>query len=164
MNHLEKACQVMEDGRAVLKAAGSSQWQNGTPDRNLLIKDINLGKLYGVYADGELASICAFSLIPDPSYKKIEGGAWLTDTDKYLTMHTFSIGAMFRGQGFYRYMFAKAEEVAKANGLVAIRADTYKLNKTMQHIFEKEGFKKCGVIYLVDETIDNDRLAYEKVL
>ena len=40
-----------------------------------------------------------------------------------------------------------------------LRIDTHKDNKVMQHLLEKEGFTKCGIIYLKD---GNPRIAYQK--
>ena len=43
----------------------------------------------------------------------------------------------------------------------SLRADTHADNKIMQHVLEKNGFRKCGIIHLAN---GDPRLAYEKML
>lgn len=40
-----------------------------------------------------------------------------------------------------------------------LRADTHKDNNVMQHLFEKNGFERCGVIYVENGT---PRFAYQR--
>ncbi|MCI2069084.1 MAG: GNAT family N-acetyltransferase [Bacilli bacterium] len=159
-----RACEIMEDGIKMLKEAGSSQWQDGHPNKELIKENIEKGKLRGVYVDKRLALIASFSYIPDPSYKEIFSGQWLSKEDKYLTIHTLAVGKDYHGLKLSTYLFRQAEKEAKEHNLISLRADTYKLNLIMQHIFLSLGFKECGIIYLVGQSGDNDRLAYEKIL
>ena len=41
-----------------------------------------------------------------------------------------------------------------------VRADTHADNKIMQHILEKNGFTKCGIIHVADGT---PRIAYQRL-
>ncbi len=40
------------------------------------------------------------------------------------------------------------------------RIDTHNDNKIMQHVIEKNGFIRCGIIYVKD---GSPRIAYEKI-
>ena len=42
----------------------------------------------------------------------------------------------------------------------SLRADTHADNKIMQHILEKNGFARCGIIHVADGT---PRIAYQKL-
>ena len=42
----------------------------------------------------------------------------------------------------------------------SLRADTHADNKIMQHLLEKNGFTKCGIIHVEDGT---PRIAYQKM-
>ena len=42
----------------------------------------------------------------------------------------------------------------------SLRADTHADNKIMQHILEKNGFTKCGIIHVADGT---PRIAYQRL-
>jgi ribosomal protein S18 acetylase RimI-like enzyme len=161
---IERAMEIVEDGKAFLRLFHSPQWQHGHPDRETLEKAVALKKLYGIVIGGRLEAIGALTLTDDPSYKIIYEGKWLTDEKNYLTIHTLAVSASYRGHGLSQLFFLEAEKIAEAHHLKAMRADTYKLNIPMQKSFEKFGFVHCGIIYLVDEKEDNDRLAYEKII
>lgn len=42
----------------------------------------------------------------------------------------------------------------------SLRADTHADNKIMQHLLEKNGFARCGIIHVEDGT---PRVAYQKL-
>ena len=42
----------------------------------------------------------------------------------------------------------------------SLRADTHEDNKIMQHLLEKNGFVRCGIIHVEDGT---PRVAYQKL-
>ena len=42
----------------------------------------------------------------------------------------------------------------------SLRADTHADNKIMQHLLEKNGFTRCGIIHVADGT---PRIAYQKL-
>ena len=42
----------------------------------------------------------------------------------------------------------------------SLRADTHADNKVMQHLLEKNGFTRCGVIHVAD---GSPRFAYQKL-
>ncbi|MWO10814.1 GNAT family N-acetyltransferase, partial [Escherichia coli] len=44
-----------------------------------------------------------------------------------------------------------------------VRVDTHKKNTSMQRIMAHCGFELRGIVY-VDDEIDNERLAYQKLL
>ncbi len=46
------------------------------------------------------------------------------------------------------------------NGIKSIRVDTDFQNKRMQHILEKNGFSKCGIVIFQG----SGKLAYDKML
>lgn len=162
MSDLDAADDIRKDGMKFIALTGSSQWQHNHPSREILKKDIETGSLYGLYLDGELCLICALFFVPDRSYEVIEG-KFLTDSRNYLSIHTFAVKGTKRGQHLHDKMFAYAKKLVMDTGMDSIRADTYKKNSIMQHVFAKEGFTYCGNIHLLDEVVDNDRMAYEWV-
>ena len=42
-----------------------------------------------------------------------------------------------------------------------LRIDTHNDNKIMQHVIEKNGFKRCGIIHVND---GSERIAYENLV
>lgn len=125
-----------------------TQWVNGYPQRELLEEDIRLGKLYVAQKENELYGVFVFVIGADPTYAYIEDGTWISDLP-YGTIHRIAS----RGSG----LFAEALEFCR-NLCGHIRIDTHHNNKPMQHLIEKHGFTRCGIIYTDD---GSPRIAYE---
>ena len=127
------------------------QWGTQYPSANLLNDDISKGELYvGTDEDDCVRFVFAFILGEDPTYAYIEDGKWLTDKP-YGTIHRIA------GDGSVKGAVAMAVEYCKQT-ISNIRIDTHEKNKTMQHVVEKLGFKRCGIIYIEDGT---PRIAYQ---
>ena len=79
----------------------------------------------------------------------IEDGNWLND-EPYLTIHGLA------GDGQVHGLFQCVADYCK-NISQNIRVDTHANNRIMQKLMEKNGFIKCGIIYVKDGT---PRIAY----
>ena len=127
-----------------------NQWWGGYPTRDMLENDIVLQQLYVCEEAGHIYAAFVLALGDDPTYAVIEG-AW-KDSRPYGTLHRIASSGEKRGM--------TDEIVAWAFGQIAnLRADTHELNKPMQHAFERNGFERCGIIYVDDGT---PRIAYQK--
>ena len=87
----------------------------------------------------------------EPTYLKIFEGRWLNDSP-YATIHR--IGSRLGAKGVLK------AAVQAASVYKNIRIDTHRDNAIMQHVLEKEGFKYCGIIYLLS---GDERLAYQLI-
>lgn len=159
---LAKIASMVEQAKLYLKEQGSSQWQDGYPDEETLMGDINEGESYVVEdKGGEVCATFVLSFRGELTYSVIDGGEWLTPIDtKYGVVHRIAIDDTVRGCGVGELIFKEVEPIAVENNAKSIRVDTHRLNKPMQRILEKLGYKYCGIIYVRD----GDRLAYEKRL
>ena len=92
-----------------------------------------------------------FAVEADPTYQVIENGAWSSDKP-YGVIHRIASN----GAGG---IFAAALGFADSQ-ISHLRIDTHHDNKPMQHVVEKHGFQKRGIIYVAD---GSPRIAYEKV-
>ena len=85
----------------------------------------------------------------DPTYLRIYDGEWLND-EPYVTIHRLA------GDGKAHGLFRCAFDYCK--GLSSnVRVDTHENNHVMQRLIEKNGFIKCGTIYISD---GSPRIAY----
>ena len=132
------------------KTGNPTQWGTHYPPREMLEVDIPAGNLY-VVEDEVIHGVFAWFTEPDPTYGYIEDGAWLNDSP-YGTLHRVAAD----GSGG---VFAAVLNFAASRN-PHIRIDTHADNKVMQHVLEKYGFKRTGIIYLED---GDPRIAYEKV-
>lgn len=141
--------------RQIMRDNGNySQWINGYPSTDLLIDEIKEKHLY-VCENKNKEILAAFSFISgeDPTYKLIENGAWLND-DHYYVIHRLATSGKQKGiaTDCFNWCFQQCPN---------IRVDTHEDNHLMQHVLEKNGFIRCGIIYTFDVT---PRLAYQKTL
>lgn len=147
---LPEILRVYAAARAYMKANGNpSQWGDSHPARALLEEDIRQQRLYVDDTDGVHG---AFALVfgEDPTYAVIEGGSWLNDAP-YATVHRIASdgekpGVFGRSIAFCRRQCGN------------LRIDTHHDNRTMQHLVEKYGFVRCGIIYVED---GSPRIAYQ---
>lgn len=145
---------IYERARAQMARDGNpTQWGNGYPAPELLEQDIVSNRLFLYMHNGELEAVFAFILGADPTYAKIEDGAWLDDTLPYGTIHRLASAGQQRG------VAAKVIEWC-AERCDSLRADTHADNKIMQHLLEKNGFTRCGIIHIAD---GSPRIAYQRI-
>ncbi len=156
---------LFAEARATIAALGIDQWQNGYPNEAVIREDLLHHRGYLVERDGEL--LATFALIEDgePSYDRIENGAWLTGDQRmaphYLAIHRVAIAVCARGFGIASLIMEFAANRAAALDRTSLRIDTHHGNIVMRKMLEKQGFFHCGTIFLTDGAL---RVAYEKQL
>lgn len=148
---LQRILEIYAYAREFMAKTGNpNQWGNTEPPREMLEADIPAGNLY-VVEDGKIHGVFAYFTEPDPTYSYIEDGSWLNDSP-YGTLHR--VAADGSGGVFSAVLaFAVGQNPH-------VRIDTHHDNKVMQHVLDKHGFQRCGIIYLED---GDPRIAYEMV-
>lgn len=127
-----------------------NQWGRTKPPAERLVQDIREGTLYVLESDG-IHGVFFFDIGEDPTYEKIYDGCWESDAP-YGTIHRIA-GDGSGGVVKTAVAFAK-EKISH------LRIDTHADNKVMQHVVEKLGFLRRGIIYIAD---GSPRIAYEMV-
>jgi hypothetical protein len=143
---------IYDTARTFMRSTGNmTQWINVYPGRDLIEGDIEKGNSYvGVY-DGRVTGTFAFILGEDPTYSYIEDGEWLNSLP-YGTIHRIASDGTVHG-----FLEAAA---GFASGIICnLRIDTHDDNRVMQHLLRKNGFKRCGRIYLEN---GDPRIAYQR--
>lgn len=143
---------VYEVARNYMRESGNpSQWGNHHPPVEMVEEDIALGRSYVLVGDdGRVHGVFVFIIGEDPTYHEIYEGQWLND-DTYGVIHRIA------SDGTQRGLFASAVSFCK-DRCRNVRIDTHADNKTMQHLIEKNGFHRCGIIYIED---GSPRIAYQ---
>ena len=103
------------------------------------------------YAKHSILSL-VFIIGEDPTYQIIENGAWLDNTQPYGTIHRIASNGQTQG------VFNMVLDWCTAH-CSNIRIDTHEKNIPMQRCLAKNGFVRCGVIYLED---GDPRIAYQR--
>ncbi len=150
---LSRILEIYDIAKAYMRESGNpNQWNGAYPDPELLREDIRKQRLYVIKKDGRIHGVFMLLLEEEPTYSFIEDGSWREGETPYGTIHRLA------GDGEVKGLFAKC--VAFCEGKVMyLRADTHFDNHTMQHLLEKNGFERRGIIYLKN---GDSRIAYQK--
>ena len=155
LNDIPDMLSVFEIARQTMRANGNPQQWLNYPSEELLEADIRARKSYVLEANGKIAGTFFFALEEDPTYLVIDDGAWLNDAP-YGVIHRIASNGTERG-------VLKAAIDYCAQFSTNLRIDTHRDNTIMQHLLEKYGFQKCGIIYVQDAVSDHSpRLAYHR--
>lgn len=150
--------EILQQGIERRRADGSSQWQDGYPNPDVVRRDIEQGYGHVLHMDGEIAGYVAIMINDEPAYADIEG-AWLSDGD-FVVYHRVAISDRFLGQGLATKLLVGVEQFAHDQGIYSVRADTNHDNHAMLYLFNKLGYTYCGEVYFRGSA----RRAYEKLL
>lgn len=134
-----------------------NQWAVGYPPEEYLRQDIELSRLYVCEENGILHGVFLFAVMEDPTYRYIDG-AWRND-EPYGVIHR--IASDGTKKGIFKTVLEFCIEKMAGENVSNLRIDTHEDNKTMQHLVEKYGFCRCGIIYLEN---GSPRLAYQLIL
>jgi RimJ/RimL family protein N-acetyltransferase len=140
------------------KEEGSDQWQDGYPNPEVVLKDIEKETGFVLTDEETIVGYCAILINDEPEYAKIEG-KWLT-TDDFVVFHRVAISETYLGKGCAQKMIGFIEDFALDNNIYSVKADTNFDNIGMIKVFEKLGYTYCGEVYFRG----GQRKAYEKVL
>ncbi len=151
MDDLAEVMAIYTAAQQRMEAAGNPQWPRGWPSEERVRADIDAGISYIMEEDGETVAVFVLFLGDEPTYTVIEDGAWLND-GPYGTLHR--IASNGKARGVLQAVLAYCESVQPN-----MRVDTHETNLAMQHILEKNGYVRCGRIYVED---GSPRIAYQK--
>ena len=144
--------EIYDIARAYMRKTGNmNQWINGYPQQQDLEQDIKKGNSYVYCIDTHIAATFYFGIEEEPSYKNIYGGTWLNG-NPYGVIHRIAVKEGKKG-------IATACLNACFEKIHNIRIDTHRDNTPMRAALEKNGFRYCGIIYLLN---GDERLAFQK--
>ena len=147
---MDRILEIYAHARRFMAENGNpTQWGNGYPAREMLAEDIRQGRLFAVTEDGQICGVFLFAIGNDPTYGYIEG-CWGSDTP---------YGVIHRVAGIGGGIFAAVLAYCRTQ-IGHLRIDTHADNKPMQHVLEKAGFTRRGIIYVADGT---PRIAYDMI-
>lgn len=126
-----------------------NQWGKTNPPTVQLVEDIAAQRLFVLTDETGIHGVFYFWIGEDPTYAEIFEGSWKSYSP-YGTIHRIASD----GSGG---VFSAALEFCKTK-IHHLRIDTHEDNKVMQHVVQKHGFQRRGIIYIVD---GSSRIAYE---
>ncbi len=129
--------------------SGNPQWGHSYPQEELIRNDIENGVCHLIFDEEGVHGVFALFDGIEPTYKYIENGQWLND-EPYVTVHR--IASDCKVHGIFKCAINYCKDISDN-----IRIDTHKSNLIMQKQIEKNGFQKCGIIYVRESS----RIAYQ---
>lgn len=152
----KKCYEIIDQGRKFQQAQGFTQWTEDYPTQETINQDIMDHKGYVVKVDDAIAGYMCINFSGEPAYDDIDG-KWNSSED-YAVVHRMAFDSEFRGIGLADTTWRLIEKYCLEKGIRYIRVDTDFPNKRMQHILEKNGFVRCGVITFQG----SGKIAYDK--
>lgn len=150
---IDRILEIYSESREFMRSVGNLyQWGNGYPNRELIEEDIQGGNFYILENEGEISAVFAMLDGPDETYLVIKDGQWL-NSEPYGVIHRIAVAK--KGKGIVSECFKFAFE-RYGN----IRIDTHKDNLPMQKALIKNGFSRCGIIFLKN---GDERIAFQKI-
>lgn len=154
LEEMPRILEIYENARGFMRENGNpNQWKNTDPSKDELLEDIELERLFVAKENDVIEAVFMFSTKADPTYATIYGGNWLNNGSYGVLHRVASAGNVPR---ITDKIFNWASEF-----VTNLRIDTHKDNKVMQNAVTRNGFKYCGIIYLLN---GEERLAYQKVI
>lgn len=143
--------EIVKAAKQYMRDTGNAtQWAGNYPERQDFLEDIEKQHLYVCYNEEMIYGVFFFLVGEEPNYAHIEDGEWLNHAP-YGVIHRVA------GNGKVKGIFREIADFAKKQA-DNLRIDTHENNRTMQHVIEKNGFQKCGIVYVEDGT---PRIAYQ---
>ena len=138
--------------REQMKQNGNpSQWGDDRPSLAVLEEDVRKGQSYVIEEKNQICGVFTFVIGSDPTYQVIEQGRWLNEMP-YGNIHRIAVKGSVK-HIYIRFMSYCIDRIPN------IRIDTHADNLIMQHLLVKNGFQKCGIIYVDD---GSPRIAYQR--
>lgn len=167
--NIDDIMRIISNAQKSMKELGIDQWQDGYPDRDTFLSDIEASGSY-VVTDGDAIIGTAFiSFDGEPTYNKIYDGSWLpyaeakaqAQNEKYAVIHRIAVDTSEKRKGIASFIISRAEKMCVENNIRSIKIDTHEDNFPMQNMLKKNGFHHCGTIYLKN---GYKRIAFEKII
>jgi len=161
---MQRIMKITNDAKYLLKQNGSLQWQQGYPNEDTFINDINNKSLYGIYENNNLMAYGAYILGKDINYVEIDGKWDIPANEKDLAIHRVAVDCNCHGKKYGIKILKYGIIYAKKLGCLTVKVDTHKNNIPMQKCINHSGFVYKGIVKIIRDKLDNLRNAYEIVL
>lgn len=158
---LDAIMRIVDAAKDYFKMQGIPQWQDGYPNRESFIFDREQGCSYVLEEKGKIVGTMAVYFDGDVNYQKIYEGNWLSENQPYAAIHRVAVDADSKGKGLAGKMVEEVVKICRERKIFSIKNDTHHLNRSMQGMLIKNGFVRCGIIYLEN---GEERIGFERIL
>ena len=152
LEDLDTVMTIYDNARQYMRQHGNhNQWIHGYPGIDLIKADIVEKRSYICVEEEQIEGVFCFTIGIDPTYQRIYEGDWLNE-DPYAVVHRIASASHRKGVATYCLNWCYET-------YPNIRIDTHEDNIVMQKFLHKNGYHRCGIIYLESGA---PRVAYQK--
>lgn len=143
---------LYEQARVFMDDNGNpDQWGKNYPEVSLIETDMANNTSFVCVSKGEIVGTFMFGVGEDLTYNQIYQGEWLND-EPYGVIHRITASNQKKGVGTFCLDWCY-------NQYNNLRIDTHRDNLPMQNLLKKNGFVRCGIIYIEN---GDERIAFQK--
>ncbi len=151
ISDIDRILKVYDIAREYMHEKNNFQWEDGYPSYDDVYRDITSKNLYKICMVDKIVGVFYFSTEPDDDYSYIEG-KW-RKAKKYGVIHRVASSREYRDIFKACFMYCR-------DRIDYLRIDTHADNEKMNTLIKKNGFKKCGIVYVRN---NSPRIAYDYV-
>ena len=142
------------------KNIGFNQWDETYPNTETISNDIENNWLFGAYILDRLVAVISITEDEPKEYLQLN---WANTKRSNFIIHRLCVHEDYSRRGIARGLMEFAEKHAKDNNKLAIRLDTYSLNKGALNFYKKLGYSQVGFVKFPKKT-ESNYTCFEKVL
>ena len=158
MDSVDLCIGILSEGRLFQREQGFMQWPDDYPNRDIVVGDIKEGKGYLVMLDRVPIGYLNIDFDGENAYEAIEG-EWGADSP-YAVLRRMAFLREYAGRGLASKALELVEDICISKGVRYIKTDTDFPNERMQHVLEKNGYKRRGTVIFRG----SGKIAYDKQL
>lgn len=167
LSEIEEIIAITRACAAKMISENIYQWNEQYPNYQAFQKDVEREELYVLTnkeskttVDETILGCITISSEKDAEYDAVE---WLTEDGFQIYIHRLAIHPSFQHKGYAKQLMDYAEILAKKQGAISVRLDTFSANKRNQRFYENRGYQRLGDIYFPRQS-DLCFYCYELVL
>lgn len=123
------------------------------PAEPFLHESIEEGSLYIATVDGNLAAAVVINTACHPGYHEASTWKLPLKPGEFMVIHALGVGMNYQHRGLATRLIDKAFELAREQGLKAVRLDLIDHNYPLEPLYLRYGFTPCGTQPMYHESI-----------
>ncbi len=128
---------------------GIEQWNEHYPSEAVLLKDVRRGELHVMDSSEGILGCIAVTTHMDQEYKAVK---WLTPSGNNVYVHRLAVRPDHQGKGLARRLMDLAETLARSEGRISVRLDTFSKNERNQRFYRARGYQKLEAVYFPQQS------------
>ena len=142
-----------------MERQGIRHWHWGRyPNEEIIREDIGKGELYYLRKDGTVAAAVAFMAGQEPDYDELTWSCGIRPG----IFHRIAVHPSLQGSGLGGMVVESVLGLLREAGCDCVRCDTPERNPRAFRLYEKLGFRRCGMITWPDS--DGGNVTFDKPL